>query len=982
MIHQDLASNGNTYWAQQEIATTASSGVAITINDSAPTADKYNLAIAEILAAPPTLNANSGINGSDTYCLFDVSMQSHGTLSLTQPVHNNSTNVDTTLLQLAPPVRSYHVEAGFDASDQLVMNMYSTSPITDPTTTITDGLSRLQISNGGQLSVFDQSGSLVTGPTPTNAPPIVPLAFLGLAPGPTVLEYVITTDPQLVATSMSGTLQTIQVGPPAIKTVTVPIRSSPGGTMVLTYQSAGTMWILNTISASPALPNLQTTSTIQLSNLFWNVNSAGDTRRSSRPSTKTAPPSTSTLAVSTAPLAAAGTNALGVQQSFTAAAQNVVFQHGIFSSAATWNRMEPWLNPLFEFGDELTPSMPHSGTDRLATQGGNLITAISNSGQNDFILIGHSQGGLIARDVAQRRPDLALGVITVDTPHQGALLDLSGRAALAAGLTNQIIDLLGAGGCTSAFDNPGCFIGVFLEQESFNAVNYALDSAIPATQDLLPIQQNPYLQNLNAVSENFTRVGVEGHSDKRFVLERLGGDFIAFPDDTLGGRNIVRFTKVAYAGFRICEIIALIFGDCDVAEFCGGIADAMDDIDVFWDLVTAPGDSSDGIVQGASQRYPSATASYPISGADSHIGATKSDLVRDAISQTLDRQFFVPRAGCSFLLSPASTSISGAGGSGSLTVNTAINTPTNCSWSAVSNVPWITIPAGTHGVGTGAIPYTVSPNSATSSRSGTLSISGLIFTVTQTPAPDFSLSVTPPSLTVIQGQSVTYSVSGTSLNAFNGPVSLSAIVSPAGPTTSFSVGSITISGGGSGSSVLTLATSTTTPVQSYAVTITGVSGALTHSVAIALNVIPPPTSATGSLDIGGQITCSYSEGPSCDSGTLSVTINNTTETVNYNGVGAGSGWNYVTDPGSAVTLVQAVADAFNNDPNSPVTAVASFINPDSIVVFTTKAKGAGTNYFFTFQLFSTHNAQYPDSGYAQGLVVTPSSVFSLTGGVD
>jgi phage tail sheath gpL-like len=103
-----------------------------------------------------------------------------------------------------------------------------------------------------------------------------------------------------------------------------------------------------------------------------------------------------------------------------------------------------------------------------------------------------------------------------------------------------------------------------------------------------------------------------------------------------------------------------------------------------------------------------------------------------------------------------------------------------------------------------------------------------------------------------------------------------------------------------------------------------------------------------------------------------VTINSTTETVNYNGTGAGTMWNFTTDPGTPLTLAQAVAAAFNNDPSSPVTAVASFINPDSIVVFTTKQTGSGTNYGFGAQLTS-------NTEIGQGLVLTPSGI-TLTGG--
>lgn len=68
LVHQYLTPAGDTYWAQQQNATTPLSGTTVTINDTAPTADRYNLAICEILPAlaapPPTFSISGNISGA------------------------------------------------------------------------------------------------------------------------------------------------------------------------------------------------------------------------------------------------------------------------------------------------------------------------------------------------------------------------------------------------------------------------------------------------------------------------------------------------------------------------------------------------------------------------------------------------------------------------------------------------------------------------------------------------------------------------------------------------------------------------------------------------------------------------------------------------------------------------------------------------------------------------------------------------------
>jgi len=53
IINQYLASVGDTYWVQQQTSATPLSGTTVTINDTAPTKDRYNLSIVEVLPAAP-----------------------------------------------------------------------------------------------------------------------------------------------------------------------------------------------------------------------------------------------------------------------------------------------------------------------------------------------------------------------------------------------------------------------------------------------------------------------------------------------------------------------------------------------------------------------------------------------------------------------------------------------------------------------------------------------------------------------------------------------------------------------------------------------------------------------------------------------------------------------------------------------------------------------------------------------------------------
>jgi hypothetical protein len=83
-------------------------------------------------------------------------------------------------------------------------------------------------------------------------------------------------------------------------------------------------------------------------------------------------------------------------------------------------------------------------------------------------------------------------------------------------------------------------------------------------------------------------------------------------------------------------------------------------------------------------------------------------------------------AACSFSIMPGSASFSASGGSSNVSV-TALD---GCRWTAMSNVPWITITSGGGGSGNGTVAYSVAANTS-NARVGTITIADQIFVVMQ-----------------------------------------------------------------------------------------------------------------------------------------------------------------------------------------------------------------------------------------------------------
>jgi subtilase family serine protease len=103
--------------------------------------------------------------------------------------------------------------------------------------------------------------------------------------------------------------------------------------------------------------------------------------------------------------------------------------------------------------------------------------------------------------------------------------------------------------------------------------------------------------------------------------------------------------------------------------------------------------------------------------------------------------------------------------------------------------------------------------------------------------PGFTLSASPSSVSVAQGNSGSTTITSTVTGGFDSAVSLSASGAPSGVTVGFSPASIT----GAGTSTLTFTVASSTAAGTYSITVTGTSGSTTETTTVSLTVTAPQT---------------------------------------------------------------------------------------------------------------------------------------------
>ena len=144
--------------------------------------------------------------------------------------------------------------------------------------------------------------------------------------------------------------------------------------------------------------------------------------------------------------------------------------------------------------------------------------------------------------------------------------------------------------------------------------------------------------------------------------------------------------------------------------------------------------------------------------------------------------------------------------------------------------------------GSGSSTMSVTTSTATPSGTYTLAITGTSGTLVHStnvtlvvnggPQPDFTISVSPTSLNVTRGTTGSYAVTIGAVNGFSGTVGLSVSGLGSRVTATFNPTSVT----GSGTSTLTVTVNRRAARGARTLTITGVSGSLSHSTTATLNI--------------------------------------------------------------------------------------------------------------------------------------------------
>jgi subtilase family serine protease len=176
---------------------------------------------------------------------------------------------------------------------------------------------------------------------------------------------------------------------------------------------------------------------------------------------------------------------------------------------------------------------------------------------------------------------------------------------------------------------------------------------------------------------------------------------------------------------------------------------------------------------------------------------------------------------------------------------------------------------------------------------GSPNTTGLINTLAGSATPSFTLSASPSSLSITQGNSGTSTIKVTDAGGFTGSVTLAASGLPSGVTAAFGTNPTT------GTSVLTLTASSTATTGTSTVTITGTSGSLTATTTLALTV---SSTATPNFTIAASpASVTVTQGAS---GTSTITITST------------GGFSSATTL-SATGLPTGVTAAFSTNPVTP-----------------------------------------------------------------
>jgi subtilase family serine protease len=211
------------------------------------------------------------------------------------------------------------------------------------------------------------------------------------------------------------------------------------------------------------------------------------------------------------------------------------------------------------------------------------------------------------------------------------------------------------------------------------------------------------------------------------------------------------------------------------------------------------------------------------------------------------------------------------------------------------------------------------------------------------PAPGFSLSASPATVSVAQGTSGSTTITSTVTGGFNAAVTLSASGQPAGVTVGFSTNPIAAPG--SGTSTMTLNVASATATGKYTITVTGTSGSTMASTNVSLTV-----TGTGFTLSASPASVSVAQGSSGTSTITSTVMGAFSGAVTLSasgqpsGVTVSFGTNPIAAPGSGTSKMTMTVASSTPTGKYTITVTGtsgSYTSSTNVSLTVTAAGGAG-----------------------------------------
>jgi pimeloyl-ACP methyl ester carboxylesterase len=367
----------------------------------------------------------------------------------------------------------------------------------------------------------------------------------------------------------------------------------------------------------------------------------------------------------------------------TPGAGGVVYQHGFCADARTWSAMRERVPETHRVGAEQTYSLNSDAP--IDSQVDDLINRLVAVGVPGNVVVAHSQGGLVARRLGQRRPDLVSGVVTIGTPHEGALIASRPASVIADALNDAMSRPCFGALCTLQSEVRQAVVAGLL--------THGVGELIPAAGDDQP--GSALIQRVNGHSqpqyETFRRTSIAMNVHPRWAFFRLIGDAKTdrvrlLNEEPLKGRSYARDAQRLYDAARTLRYMAMTLrwrvtdygwgwgchqsGYASYWEPCynpygygahwwqssywsfianaldliaGTVLWTMDAADRLWDdFTTGRVGGTDGFVQLLSQHYPTYVPGtwpvkrFQINGMEAHTGETASPAVLGQLRWALD----------------------------------------------------------------------------------------------------------------------------------------------------------------------------------------------------------------------------------------------------------------------------------------------------------------------------------------------------------